>query len=147
MDVNQSVDFKTLAEKWDALGLKPLPDGFSWARLCRRYQNKARSKLNECDELREALQAENAEDSCVSAISFYACWATIYLPLCIAPSSNTSALRLLWKFEKERTLTLNELQAQTFDTHWQDGSYEALLLLDWLELGPTTLKFRPFWQH
>jgi predicted NACHT family NTPase len=63
VDMNQSVDFKTLAEKWDALGLKRLPDDFSWAKLCRRYQNKARSILNEFDELREALKAENAQDT------------------------------------------------------------------------------------
>jgi predicted NACHT family NTPase len=63
VDVNESVDFKTLAEKWDALGLKRLPDDFSWAKLCRRYQNKARSILNEFTELRDALEAENAQDT------------------------------------------------------------------------------------
>ncbi|HEY0075732.1 MAG TPA: NACHT domain-containing protein [Abditibacteriaceae bacterium] len=61
VDVNESVDFKTLAENWDALGLKRLPDDFSWAKLCRRYQNKARSILNEFKELREALEAENIQ--------------------------------------------------------------------------------------
>jgi hypothetical protein len=39
------------------------------------------------------------------------------------------AWAFLWKFEKEQSISLDDLQAQTFDAHWQDEKWHEVLRL------------------
>ena len=55
------VDAPLLAQTWTAHKLERLPDDFDWAKLCRRYQNKARAILRNSAELRAILDSQQAQ--------------------------------------------------------------------------------------
>ncbi|WP_052754529.1 NACHT domain-containing protein [Calothrix sp. 336/3] len=49
----------TLLMIWNNLNLKPLPEGFNWQRLVKRYKKKVDYILLETDKLRELLDSQN----------------------------------------------------------------------------------------
>jgi predicted NACHT family NTPase len=57
----RSVDAVILARTWQSPPFEPVPNDFSWQKLCRRYQSAAKTILRESDELRRILDSKNLE--------------------------------------------------------------------------------------
>jgi hypothetical protein len=53
------VDSRQLAQAWNELKLERLPDDFDWAKLCRRYQNKALAIFRDSEKLRSLLDSRH----------------------------------------------------------------------------------------
>ncbi|MGR9044899.1 MAG: NACHT domain-containing protein, partial [Gammaproteobacteria bacterium] len=60
---NRSADANQLAQIWGNQNLERLPNDFSWERLCRIYQNKARAILRDSEELRNIIDSISQEKS------------------------------------------------------------------------------------
>src|ERR1700730_5781542 len=61
LEPERSVDGVILARMWQSPPFEPVPNDFSWQKLCRRYQSAAKTILRESDELRRILDSKNLE--------------------------------------------------------------------------------------
>ncbi|MBD1889078.1 hypothetical protein [Coleofasciculus sp. FACHB-SPT9] len=58
----QSLDYSALEKAWNEMNDKPLPEGFSWQRVGKRYLRKVNAIRRESSELREILDSQKLEE-------------------------------------------------------------------------------------
>jgi predicted NACHT family NTPase len=58
----QALDYSALEKAWNELNDKPLPEGFSWQRVGKRYLRKVNAIRRESSELREILKLQKLEE-------------------------------------------------------------------------------------
>ncbi|MEO1144719.1 MAG: NACHT domain-containing protein, partial [Cyanobacteria bacterium J06638_22] len=57
----RAIDANSLAQRWAALNLQPMPEGFDWEQISKAYLRSVKKQVRESEDLRELLKLHNQE--------------------------------------------------------------------------------------